>query len=146
MDIVFKALADPTRRLVLDRLLEKPGLTLSDLVAGTGMRRQSASKHIQILEDAGLVVVERSGREKKHFINVLPIQQISRRWVDKFSKVRGDAILNLKEALEAVGGAKRGDNSQTADPQPADRFALTDEKQASERGPEITSFFTPFEE
>ncbi len=100
MDKVFKALADETRRLMLDRLLENPGLTLTDLIAGTNMRRQSASKHLKILEGAGLVVVEWRGREKLHFLNSGPIQQISRRWVDKYSKHKVDAVLTLKEALE----------------------------------------------
>ncbi|NVJ96743.1 MAG: winged helix-turn-helix transcriptional regulator [Alphaproteobacteria bacterium] len=101
MDIVFKALADETRRQMLDRLLEKPGQTLSDMVSNTGMRRQSASKHLKILEEAGLVVSRREGREKLHFLNPVPIQEISHRWVDKFSKVRAEAILNLKAALES---------------------------------------------
>lgn len=100
MDQVFKALADDTRRRMLDRLLEKPGLTLSELVAGTEMRRQSASKHLKILEEAGLVHAERQGREKKHFLNPVPIQEIGRRWVDKYARARLEAILTLKDALE----------------------------------------------
>tara|TARA_R110002096_G_scaffold189163_2_gene369376 strand:+ start:216 stop:533 length:318 start_codon:yes stop_codon:yes gene_type:complete len=104
MDKVFKALADDTRRLMLDRLLEKPGLTLSELVDGADMRRQSVSKHLKILEEAGLVVADWQGREKLHFLNPLPIQQISRRWVDKYSAVRSDAILNLRHALEEDRG------------------------------------------
>lgn len=100
MDKIFKALADETRRMMLDRLLAAPGLTLNELVAGTEMRRQSASKHLRILESAGLVVAEWSGREKKHFLNAVPIQEINRRWVDKYAQVRTNAILNLKDALE----------------------------------------------
>lgn len=100
MDLVFKALADATRREMLDKLLDWPGLTLNELIAGTDMRRQSASKHVTILETAGLVVTEWQGREKKHFLNPIPIQEITRRWVDKYSAVRADAILNLKQALE----------------------------------------------
>lgn len=106
MDCVFKALADETRRQMLDRLLEEPGLTLGDLVADTGMKRQSASKHLKILEEAGLVVASWEGREKHHFLNPIPIQDISRRWVDKFSRVRADAILNLKAALEEDANKK----------------------------------------
>ena len=100
MDAVFKAMADPTRRLILDRLFEEPGLTLSELIAGLDMRRQSASKHIAILEAAGLVTSQREGREKRHFLNPVPISQIGRRWVDKFSGKRAEALLNLKQALE----------------------------------------------
>lgn len=106
MDDVFKALADPTRRAMLDRLLEKPGLSLGELVDGTGMRRQSASKHLRLLEDAGLVVAAWEGREKKHYLNPVPIRQISDRWVDKFSKARVDAVLMLKQALEEDDGAE----------------------------------------
>jgi len=101
MDLIFKALADATRREMLDKLLDQPGLTLSELIAGTQMRRQSASKHVQILETAGLIVTEWQGREKKHFLNSVPIQEINRRWVDKYSRDRSEAILNLKQALEA---------------------------------------------
>lgn len=100
MDKIFKALADETRRMMLDKLLEQPGLTLGELVEGTDMRRQSASKHVKILEDAGLVIPEWEGREKKHYLNAVPIQEINRRWVDKYSAMRADAILNLKAALE----------------------------------------------
>lgn len=100
MDLVFKALADATRRAMLDKLLASPGLTLSELVAGTDMRRQSASKHLKLLEDAGLVVTEWQGREKLHYLNPVPIQDISHRWVDKYSKARADAVLALKQALE----------------------------------------------
>lgn len=100
MDAVFKALADPTRRQILDRLYEQPGQTLSDLVAGLAMRRQSASKHIAILEGAGIVTSRREGREKKHFLNPVPIAEIGRRWIDKFSGARAAALLNLKQALE----------------------------------------------
>ena len=101
MDLVFKALADTTRREMLDRLLSAPGLTLNELIAGTDMRRQSASKHVAVLETAGLVAIEWQGREKRHFLNPIPIQEITRRWVDKYSAVRADAILSLKQALEA---------------------------------------------
>jgi len=100
MDLVFKALADETRRRMLDRLLESPGQTLGDLTDGLGMRRQSASKHLKLLEEAGLVSSEWRGREKLHFLNPVPIREISRRWVDKFSEARTDALLTMKQALE----------------------------------------------
>ncbi len=107
MDLIFKALADATRREMLDRLLEQPGLTLGELIAGTEMRRQSASKHVQILEAAGLVTTEWQGREKKHFLNPVPIQEISRRWVDKYSEARTEAILNLKQSLETDSSTQK---------------------------------------
>lgn len=100
MEKVFKALADETRRSMLDRLLERPGQTLGELVEDAGMTRQSASKHLKILEEANLVVVDWEGREKRHFLNPVPIQEVSRRWVDKYAKARLDAVLNLKDALE----------------------------------------------
>lgn len=100
MDLVFKALADPTRRRLLDRLHRQPGLTVSELINDIDMRRQSATKHIAILEAAGLVNCEWQGREKRHYLNPLPIAEIGRRWIDKFSKDKAAAILNLKQALE----------------------------------------------
>ena len=100
MDKVFKALADNTRRMMLDRLLEKPGLTLSELVADVAMTRQSASKHLRLLEDAGLIVPQWQGREKRHYLNPVPIQEIADRWVDKYAKARAGAVLALKTALE----------------------------------------------
>lgn len=103
MDTIFKALADPTRRAMLDKLLSSPGLTLGELVEDTDMARQSASKHLALLEQAGLVLVEWQGREKKHFLNPGPIQEISRRWVDKFASHHIDAVINLKHALEDKG-------------------------------------------
>jgi DNA-binding transcriptional ArsR family regulator len=100
MDTVFKALADPTRRQLLDRLFERQGQTLGHLIEGLDMRRQSATRHLAILEDAGLVTVQWHGREKKHYLNALPIAEIGRRWIDKFSGQRAEAILNLKQAIE----------------------------------------------
>ncbi len=100
MDEVFKALADATRRRLLDRLFEGPGQTLSDLCQGLAMSRQSVSKHLGILEADGLVVTEWRGREKYHFLNPMPIAELSDRWIDKYSKARTDAILTLKRALE----------------------------------------------
>lgn len=100
MDDVFKALADETRRTMLDKLLASPGLTLTELIKNTDMARQSASKHIRILERAGLVAIKWSGREKLHYLNPVPIQNIADRWVDKYARERTGAILALKAALE----------------------------------------------
>jgi DNA-binding transcriptional ArsR family regulator len=100
MDKVFRALADPTRRQLLDRLFEHQGQTLGGLIGGLDMRRQSATRHLAILEESGLVTVQWQGREKKHYLNAVPIAEIGRRWIDKFSGQRAEAILNLKTALE----------------------------------------------
>jgi DNA-binding transcriptional ArsR family regulator len=100
VDATFKALADPTRRALLDRLLEKQGQTLTELVDGLGMRRQSVAKHLAVLEKAGLVTCQWQGREKMHYLNPVPIAQISRRWLDRFSRHRAAAILNLRDALQ----------------------------------------------
>lgn len=102
MDRIFKALADSTRRELLDRLYEQPGLTLTELIAGLDMRRQSATKHLQILESAELLITRWRGREKLHYLNPLPIAEISRRWIDRYSKPRAEALLNLKQALEEI--------------------------------------------
>jgi DNA-binding transcriptional ArsR family regulator len=100
MDAVFKALADPTRRALLDRLLEQQGQTLTQLVDGLGMRRQSVAKHLAVLEAAGLVNCRWQGREKLHYLNPLPIADIGRRWLDRYSGQRAEAILNLRDALQ----------------------------------------------
>ena len=100
MDAIFKALADPTRRALLDRLLDRQGQTLTELVDGLGMRRQSVAKHLAVLEAAGLVNCEWHGREKLHYLNPVPIAEISRRWLDRFSGPRAQAILNLRDALQ----------------------------------------------
>lgn len=100
MDDVFRALADPTRRLLLDRLYDTGGQTLTELIDGLDMRRQSAAKHLAILEGAGLISCQWHGREKRHYLNPLPIAEISRRWIDKFSGDKATAILKLKNTLE----------------------------------------------
>ena len=100
MDAVFKALADPTRRALLDRLLEAQGQTLTELVDGLGMRRQSVAKHLAVLEAADLVNCHWHGREKLHYLNPMPIAEISRRWLDRFSGPRAQAILDLRDALQ----------------------------------------------
>ncbi len=99
-DLVFKALADGSRRLLLDRLHRKNGQTLSDLCQGLEMSRQAVTKHLAILEDANLVAVQWSGREKLHFINPVPINGIAERWIGKFEQPRLRALSALKGALE----------------------------------------------
>lgn len=101
MDKVFKALADPTRRGILDRLLKEPGLSLNELCEDVPSRRQTVTRHLQVLVEAGLVHVEWQGRERHHYLNPMPIAEIGHRWIDKFSKSRTDAIMALKAALEA---------------------------------------------
>lgn len=100
MDLVFKALADATRRDLLDRLKETDGQTLSELCDGLAMSRQSVTKHLNILEAANLIGVVWKGREKLHFLNPIPIREISRRWVSKYTKKRADALLDMKDELE----------------------------------------------
>ena len=99
-DRVFKALADPTRRLLLDRLFERDGRTLTELEFGVEMTRFGVMKHLRILEDAGLVVTRRQGREKLHFLNPVPIRLIHDRWIDKYRERRVSALADLKHELE----------------------------------------------
>ncbi len=97
---VFKALADKSRRKLLDRLHRKNGQTLSELCEGHNMSRQAVTKHLVLLEAANLVVTVRRGREKLHYLNPVPIQQIYTRWIGKFERGRLQALQNLKQALE----------------------------------------------
>ena len=99
-DLVFKALADPTRRLLLDRLFERDGRTLTELESEVDMTRFGVMKHLRLLEDAGLVVTRKSGREKLHFLNPIPIRQIHDRWIDKFTERQVTALVDLKAELE----------------------------------------------
>jgi DNA-binding transcriptional ArsR family regulator len=99
-DRVFKALADPTRRHLLDRLFEVSGLTLTELESELEMTRFGVMKHLRILADAGLVVSKKVGREKRHFLNVVPIRLIHDRWIDKFTERRVSALTDLKRQLE----------------------------------------------
>jgi DNA-binding transcriptional ArsR family regulator len=99
-DLVFKALADPTRRLLLDRLFARDGRTLSDLESAVDMTRFGVMKHLRVLEQAGLVVTRRSGREKHHFLNPVPIRLIHDRWIDKYTERRVSALADLKTTLE----------------------------------------------
>lgn len=100
MDEVFRALADRTRRKILDRLFETDGLTLGELCEGQSMSRQAVSKHLSVLEEAGLVAVVWQGREKRHFLNPVPVQEISDRWIAKYARGRARAISRLRAALE----------------------------------------------
>ncbi len=99
-DRVFKALADPTRRHLLDRLYERDGRTLSELEAELEMTRFGVMKHLKVLEEAGLVVHRRSGREKLHYLNPVPIRLIHDRWIDKYTERRVAALSELKAGLE----------------------------------------------
>ena len=99
-DRVFKALSDPTRRFLLDLLFQRDGRTQSELESELEMTRFGVAKHLKVLEDADLVVVRRSGREKRHFLNPVPIRQIHDRWIDKYTEQRVTALLDLKQALE----------------------------------------------
>jgi DNA-binding transcriptional ArsR family regulator len=99
-DRVFRALADPTRRHLLDRLFERDGRTLTELESGLEMTRFGVMKHLRVLEEAGLVATRRSGREKLHFLNPVPIRLIHDRWIDKYTERRVSALADLKGALE----------------------------------------------
>jgi DNA-binding transcriptional ArsR family regulator len=99
-DKVFKALADASRRQLLDRLRKKNGLTLGDLCEGHDMSRQAVTKHLALLEAANLVVTQWRGREKLHYLNPAPINDIYVRWIDRFEKGRLQALHNLKQALQ----------------------------------------------
>jgi DNA-binding transcriptional ArsR family regulator len=99
-DRVFKALADPTRRYLLDRLFERDGRSLGELESELEMTRFGVMKHLRVLEEAGLVVSRRSGREKLHFLNPVPIRLIHDRWIDKYTEHRVAALTDLKNELE----------------------------------------------
>ena len=102
-DAVFRALADPSRRKLLDRLRRKNGQTLAELCRGLDMTRQAVAKHLTVLEGANLVASKRQGREKLHFINPVPIHQIAERWISKFEQPRLGALADLKRNLEGEG-------------------------------------------
>ena len=99
-DAVFRALADPTRRFLLDQLYARDGRTLRELESAVEMTRFGVMKHLRVLEDAGLVVTRREGREKLHFLNVVPIRLVHDRWIDKFTERRVSALTALKRQLE----------------------------------------------
>lgn len=97
---MFRALADASRRLLLDRLHGRNGQTLGELCQGLDMSRQAVAKHLGILEEANLVSTRRQGREKLHFINPVPINEIAERWIGKFERSRLSALSELKKTLE----------------------------------------------
>ena len=100
MDAVFRALADGSRRRLLDRLYAKNGQTLGDFCAGLQMTRQAVTKHLRILEEANLIAIEWRGREKLHYLNAVPIHQLAERWIGKFERDRLRALNDLKTRLE----------------------------------------------
>jgi DNA-binding transcriptional ArsR family regulator len=102
-DRVFRALADPTRRLLLDQLFERDGRTLTELESELEMTRFGVMKHLRVLEDAGLVTARRVGRNKHHFLNPVPIRLIHDRWIDKYTEPRVSALAELKTRLEERG-------------------------------------------
>ena len=104
MDAVFKALADPTRRGLLDALFEKDGQTLSALEARVDMTRFGVMKHLRVLEEAGLVTTRKRGREKLHFLNPVPIRLIHDRWVSKYAEPMAATLAGLKKTLEEDDG------------------------------------------
>ncbi len=99
-DLVFKALADPTRRFLLDLLFERDGRTLTELESELEMTRFGVMKHLRVLEEAGLLITKKSGREKLHFLNPVPIRLIHDRWIDKYTERRVTALADLKSELE----------------------------------------------
>ncbi|MGW5359237.1 ArsR/SmtB family transcription factor [Actinopolymorpha pittospori] len=99
-DRVFKALADPTRRFLLDLLFARDGRTLTELESELEMTRFGVMKHLKVLEEANLVISRKSGREKLHFLNPVPIKQIHNRWIDKYTDRQASALADLKAELE----------------------------------------------
>ena len=100
LDAAFRALADPSRRHLLDRLHAHNGQTLNELADGLDMSRQAVTKHLVLLEAANLVVTQWRGREKLHYLNPVPIHEIAERWIGKFERTRLRALLDLKRRLE----------------------------------------------
>ena len=120
-DRVFKALADPTRRFLLDLLFARDGRTLTELESEVEMTRFGVMKHLKVLEEAGLVVTRRSGREKLHFLNPVPIRQVHDRWIDKYTERHVAALIDLKRELESShdehrAPARAGDRHDTGPP------------------------------
>ena len=99
---MFRALADPTRRFLLDRLFERDGRTLTELESALEMTRFGVMKHLKVLEEANLVVARRSGREKLHYLNPVPIRLVHDRWIDKYTERRVSALADLKAQLESA--------------------------------------------
>jgi DNA-binding transcriptional ArsR family regulator len=103
MDLVFKALADPSRRELLDRLHARNGQTLGELCEEMEMSRQAVSKHLDILQTANLVATVKRGREKEHYLNPVPINEIAERWIGKYERGRLKVLSELKKNLEREG-------------------------------------------
>lgn len=101
MDLVFRALADESRRALLDSLSARSAQTLNELCSGLSMSRQAVSKHLTILEEANLVATIKRGREKLHYLNPVPIAEIANRWIKKFERHKVDALVDLKRRLES---------------------------------------------
>lgn len=106
-DAVFRALADASRRDLLDRLRADNGQTLGQLCARLSMTRQAVSKHLAILEEANLIASVKRGREKLHYLNPVPIHEIAERWIGRFERSHLDALGDLKKALEQGPGKKK---------------------------------------
>jgi DNA-binding transcriptional ArsR family regulator len=102
-EAVFRALADPTRRAILDRLFERDGQSLGEIERAFDMSRFGVMKHLHVLEDAGLLTTHRVGRSKLHFLNPVPIRLIHDRWIDKYNEHRVSALADLKQELEEAG-------------------------------------------
>ena len=103
-DALFKALADKSRRKLLDKLRERNGQTLGDLCQGMRMTRQAVAKHLRVLKKANLVSWRREGRERFHFINPVPIHEIAQRWISKFEQPHLEALSDLKKRMEKPNG------------------------------------------
>lgn len=106
-DLVFKALADTSRRFLLDLLHKRDGQTLGELEWELEMTRFGVMKHLKVLEEAGLVITRREGREKLHFLNAVPIRRIHDRWIDKYREHQLSALVDLKNTLEATHSENR---------------------------------------
>jgi DNA-binding transcriptional ArsR family regulator len=117
MDAVFKALADPSRRKLLDELRKENGQTLSELCEHLDMTRQAVTKHLVLLEKANLIAVVWRGREKLHYLNPMPLHEIYERWIGKYERHRLQALSDLKKGLEfATGRIRRGGQTKTKKP------------------------------
>ncbi len=121
-DAVYRALADPTRRVLLDRLRERDGLTLGELCGPLAMARQSASQHLAVLEAANLVTTTRRGREKLHYLNPVPLWELQERWVGRFERPRLRALNAVKQRAERTPGDARLGKEDTMSDRPAYRY------------------------
>jgi DNA-binding transcriptional ArsR family regulator len=129
VDLVFKALADPSRRTLLDNLFSRDGQTLGELGSRLEMTRFGAMKHLRVLENAGLVTTRKVGREKLHYLNPVPIQEIHERWVSKYAAPWLSALSSIKSELEGESG--RPTTAITSPPR--DRRAATGPAQITRR-------------